>query len=98
MLKIYEGYVKNDENTLLRVHGYASSAGACAIHYGKPDVGKYTDVTSEYFVSDNEKVEKGYLESSADRLYSDLIGNGWGTVEAGYIAELLRNELEKMHR
>lgn len=98
MLKIFEGYVKNDEDTMLRVHGYASTAGGCALHYGKPDIGKYTDVTAEYFVSDTEKVDKGYLESSADRLYCDLIRCGWGSVEAGYISELLRLELEKMHR
>ena len=98
MLKIFEGYVKNDETTLIKVHGYGSTPGACALHYGKPDVGKYVDVTSEYFVSDSEKVEHGYLESSADRLYADLLCCGWGSVEAGYISELLRNELEKAHR
>lgn len=49
-------------------------------------------------MSDAEKEEKGLLESSADRLYDDLLRCGWGYVEAGYIAELLRNELQKMHR
>lgn len=98
MLRIFEGYVKNDENTMLKVHGYDCTAGACALHYGKPDIGKYVDVTSEYFVSDSEKEELGLLESSADRLYTDLLRSGWGQTEAGYLSELLRRELEKQHR
>ena len=94
MLKIFEGYVKNDETTMIRVHGYACTAGACAATYGKPDIGKYVDVTADYFVTPDENP----IDNTVTRLQEDLSRCGWGSVEIGYISELLSREFAKMNR